>query len=44
MALIQGSLSNQKVATMLHLTEAAASMRYLRSLRRLRALLAKEEA
>jgi RNA polymerase sigma-70 factor (ECF subfamily) len=32
-------LSNQEVATVLQLTEAAASMRYLRALRRLRALL-----
>ena len=35
-------LSNQEVAATLDLTEAAASMRYLRALRRLRALLAKE--
>ena len=33
-------LSNQEVAAVLGLTEAAASMRYLRALRRLRALLA----
>jgi RNA polymerase sigma-70 factor (ECF subfamily) len=33
-------LSNQEVATILDLTEAAASMRYLRAIRRLRALLA----
>jgi RNA polymerase sigma-70 factor (ECF subfamily) len=33
-------LSNQDVALTLHLTEAAASMRYLRALRRLRAVLA----
>lgn len=33
-------LSNQEVAVALGLTEAAASMRYLRALRRLRALLA----
>jgi RNA polymerase sigma-70 factor (ECF subfamily) len=32
-------LSNQEVAAVLDLTEAAASMRYLRALRRLRALL-----
>jgi RNA polymerase sigma-70 factor (ECF subfamily) len=32
-------LSNQEVAAALHLTEAAASMRYLRALRRLRTLL-----
>ncbi len=32
-------LSNQEVALLLKLTEAAASMRYLRALRRLRALL-----
>jgi RNA polymerase sigma-70 factor (ECF subfamily) len=32
-------LANQEVATLLELTEAAASMRYLRALRRLRALL-----
>ena len=36
-------LSNQEVATVLGLTEAAASMRYLRAIRRLRAHLAKEE-
>jgi len=35
-------LSNQKVATMLGLSEAAASMRYLRALRRMRGLLAGE--
>lgn len=35
-------LSNQEVATLLGLTEAAASMRYLRALRRLRALLVPE--
>jgi RNA polymerase sigma-70 factor (ECF subfamily) len=33
-------LSNQDVALTLHLSEAAASMRYLRALRRLRAVLA----
>src|SRR3954447_5186714 len=33
------ALSNQEVARMLELTEAAASMRYLRALRRLRAVL-----
>jgi len=33
-------LSNQDVAQTLHLSEAAASMRYLRALRRLRAVLA----
>ena len=32
-------LSNQEVAAMLSLTEAAASMRYLRALRRLRKFL-----
>src|SRR4029079_16476437 len=32
-------LSNQEVATALHLTEAAASMRYLRALRRIRPVL-----
>ncbi|VTR99698.1 rna polymerase sigma70 : RNA polymerase sigma-E type, Rhodopirellula baltica OS=Rhodopirellula europaea SH398 GN=RESH_00604 PE=4 SV=1: Sigma70_r2: Sigma70_r4 [Tuwongella immobilis] len=32
-------LSNQEVATILSLTEAAASMRYLRAIRKLRALL-----
>ena len=32
-------LSNQEVAAALNLTEAAASMRYLRALRRLRAVL-----
>jgi RNA polymerase sigma-70 factor (ECF subfamily) len=32
-------LSNQEVATALGLTEATASMRYLRAVRRLRALL-----
>ena len=36
-------LSNQEVALLLKLTEAAASMRYLRALRRLRALLIPEE-
>lgn len=36
-------LSNQEVATVLGLSEAAASMRHLRALRRLRALLAPEE-
>ena len=36
-------LSNQEVATVLSLTEAAASMRYLRAIRRLRALLTSEE-
>jgi RNA polymerase sigma-70 factor (ECF subfamily) len=35
-------LSNQDVAATLELTEAAASMRYLRAVRRLRALLAPE--
>jgi RNA polymerase sigma-70 factor (ECF subfamily) len=35
-------LSNQEVAAVLELTEAAASMRYLRAIRRLRALLANE--
>jgi len=35
-------LSNQEVATVLHLTEAAASMRYLRALRKLRAMLTTE--
>ncbi|WP_020469003.1 sigma-70 family RNA polymerase sigma factor [Zavarzinella formosa] len=35
-------LSNQDVAAMLGLTEAAASMRYLRSLRKLRAVLVPE--
>src|SRR5262245_41028819 len=35
-------LSNQEVALILNLTEAAASMRYLRALRRLRALLSPE--
>jgi len=35
-------LSNQEVALLLGLTEAAASMRYLRALRRLRTLLAGE--
>jgi RNA polymerase sigma-70 factor (ECF subfamily) len=35
-------LSNQEVATVLGLTEAAASMRYLRALRKLRAMLATE--
>jgi RNA polymerase sigma-70 factor (ECF subfamily) len=35
-------LSNQEVAADLHLTEAAASMRYLRALRRLRVLLTPE--
>jgi RNA polymerase sigma-70 factor, ECF subfamily len=35
-------LSNQDVALILNLTEAAASMRYLRALRRLKALLAPE--
>ena len=33
------ALSNQEVAAALKLTEAAASMRYLRALRRLRAVL-----
>ena len=32
-------LSNQEVAELLGLTEAAASMRYLRAVRRLRALM-----
>jgi RNA polymerase sigma-70 factor (ECF subfamily) len=36
-------LGNQEVATALELTEAAASMRYLRALRRLRAGLLGEE-
>jgi RNA polymerase sigma-70 factor, ECF subfamily len=36
-------LSNQDVAETLHLTEAAASMRHLRALRRLRELLKPEE-
>ena len=36
------ALSNQEVAGLLGLTEAAASMRYLRALRRLRALLLPE--
>lgn len=35
----QESLSNQEVASALRLTEAAASMRYLRALRRLRTVL-----
>jgi RNA polymerase sigma-70 factor (ECF subfamily) len=35
----QESLSNQEVASALQLTEAAASMRYLRALRRLRTVL-----
>jgi RNA polymerase sigma-70 factor, ECF subfamily len=35
-------LSNQEVATLLGLSEAAASMRYLRAVRRLRSLLAPE--
>jgi RNA polymerase sigma-70 factor (ECF subfamily) len=35
-------LSNQEVATVLGLTEAAASMRYLRAVRRLRAILLPE--
>jgi len=35
-------LSNQEVAEALGLTEAAASMRYLRAMRRLRALMAPE--
>jgi RNA polymerase sigma-70 factor (ECF subfamily) len=37
-------LSNQEVAQALELTEAAASMRYLRALRRLRALLVPPES
>ena len=37
------ALSNQEVAGLLGLTEAAASMRYLRALRRLRAVLVGEE-
>jgi RNA polymerase sigma-70 factor (ECF subfamily) len=37
-------LSNQEVAATLELTEAAASMRYLRALRRLRALLVPPES
>lgn len=36
-------LSNQEVATMLDLTEAAASMRYLRAVRKLKGLLAERE-
>ena len=36
-------LSNQEVATVLGLSEAAASMRYLRAIRRLRTLLAGEK-
>lgn len=36
-------LSNQEVARLLGLTEAAASMRYLRALRRLRAVLVPDE-
>jgi RNA polymerase sigma-70 factor (ECF subfamily) len=36
-------LSNQEVALLWQLSEAAASMRYLRALRRLRALLGEEE-
>jgi len=39
----QELLSNQDVAQMLELTEAAASMRYLRALRRLRLVLVPEE-
>jgi len=39
----QEQLSNQDVAQMLELTEAAASMRYLRALRRLRTVLVPEE-
>ena len=39
----QELLSNQDVAQMLELTEAAASMRYLRALRRLRTVLVPEE-
>jgi RNA polymerase sigma-70 factor (ECF subfamily) len=38
------NLSNQQVAADLGLTEAAASMRYLRALRRLRALLQEEKS
>ena len=38
----QEALSNQEVARALDLTEAAASMRYLRALRRLRAVLVPE--
>jgi RNA polymerase sigma-70 factor, ECF subfamily len=37
-------LSNQEVATALKLTEAAASMRYLRAVRRLKALLIPDQA
>ena len=37
-------LSNQEVAAALELTEAAASMRYLRALRKLRAVLLPETA
>jgi RNA polymerase sigma-70 factor (ECF subfamily) len=37
-------LSNQEVAAVLGLSEAAASMRYLRAIRRLRALLAPESS
>ncbi len=38
----QEQLSNQDVATLLGLTEAAASMRYLRAVRKLRAILVPE--
>ncbi len=37
-------LANQEVALLLNLTEAAASMRYLRALRRLRTLLGPEDS
>ncbi len=37
-------LTNQEVALLLNLTEAAASMRYLRALRRLRTLLGPEDS
>jgi len=40
----QEQLSNQDVAKMLELTEAAASMRYLRALRRLRTVLVPDDA
>jgi RNA polymerase sigma-70 factor (ECF subfamily) len=36
-------LSNQDVAQMLGLTEAAASMRYLRAVRKLRAMLSGDD-
>lgn len=38
------ALTNQEVAQALNLTEAAASMRYLRALRRLRAILVPDDA